>query len=382
MPYIRVLGRTYLSGRRLTVPALAFLTFRDLVLSPFIRKVSRSLPSKEAITEICVCKLDHLGDLLMLTPFLKAIRRNLPNARVTLVVGSWCRELADILQGGGLIDQSVCYTSFSLNKAKRNVIARLATSCVELFHASRLLRRRHFDLFVDMRPYFPCAWLLAILSGAKLRAGFGLRGMADSFHIILPYSISKRLGQLYLAALPSITGAGLIYKKPILPAISKRDELVKAFRLPERYLAVQLSSRERARNICSSLWAKILAPLLANFSIVLLGLADDQRYPELEQRAGVHSLIGRTNVSDFLGIVEGSVGVVSVDSFAAHVEIAYSRIVAVLMVEPYSQQRSYPENNPDLRLFPGRDGVEGLVAGFLVTHLLEVDPDRKATANL
>ena len=75
-------------------------------------------------------------------------------------------------------------------------------------------------------------------------------------------------------------------------------------------------------------------------------------------------------------------GVVSVDSFAAHVGIAYSRIVAVLMVEPYSQQRSYPENNPDLRLFPGRDGVEGLVAGFLVTHLLEVDPDRKATANL
>ena len=68
----------------------------------------------------------------------------------------------------------------------------------------------------------------------------------------------------------------------------ERDELVKAFRLPERYLAVQLSSRERARNICSSLWAKILAPLLASFSIVLLGLADDQRYPELEQRAGVH----------------------------------------------------------------------------------------------
>jgi ADP-heptose:LPS heptosyltransferase len=83
--------------------------------------------------------------------------------------------------------------------------------------ALRLLRKRRFDLFVDMRPYFPSAWLLGILSGAKLRAGFGLRGMADTFHIILPYSSSKRLGQLYLDALPSITSVGLTYSKPILP---------------------------------------------------------------------------------------------------------------------------------------------------------------------
>ena len=43
--------------------------------------------------------------------------------------------------------------------------------------------------------------------------------MADTFHIIVPYSMSKRLGQLYLDALPSITGAGLIYRKPILPSM-------------------------------------------------------------------------------------------------------------------------------------------------------------------
>ena len=34
------------------------------------------------------------------------------------------------------------------------------------------------------------------------------------------------------------------------------------------------------------------------------------------------------------------------------------------MVEPYSQQRSYPENNPHLRLFPARDGVEKSIARF------------------
>ena len=142
------------------------------------------------------------------------------------------------------------------------------------------------------------------------------------------------------------------------------------FGLPERYLAVQLSSRERARNIGSALWTKILALLRSTFSIVLLGSADDQRWPELEQTSGLLSLIGKTNIDDFLGIIEKSVGVVSVDSFAAHVGLAYSRIVAVLMVEPYSQQRSYPENNPHLRLFPARDGVERAIARFFATHFL------------
>ena len=364
VPYIRVFGRTYLYGRKVKIPALALLAVRDVIILPFFKKTSHCLPTREAITEICVCKLDHLGDLLMLTPFLEAVRRGLPEAKITLVVGSWCRELADILRRGGLIDYLVCYTPFSLNKTKANVFVRVTKSCVELVPALRLLRKRRFDLFVDMRPYFPCAWLLAILSGAKLRAGFGLRGMADTFHIILPYSISKRLGQLYLDALPNITGAGLRYTKPILPSIRQSVELLNTSRLPKRYLAVQLSSRERARNISSSLWAKILASLMSNFAIVLLGLTDDQRYPELEGRGDVLSLIGQTSMGDFLAIIEGSDGVVSVDSFAAHVGLAYSRSVAVLMVKPYSQQRSYPANNSNLRLFPGRDGVEKSITQF------------------
>jgi ADP-heptose:LPS heptosyltransferase len=382
VPYIRVFGRTYLYGRKVKLPALALLAVRDVILLPFFRKVSHSLPTREAISKICVCKLDHLGDLLMLTPFLDAVRRSLPEAKITLVVGSWCRELADVLRRGGLIDDLVCYTPFSLNKTKANVFVRVTKSCVELVPALRMLRRRRFDLFVDMRPYFPCAWFLAMLSGAKLRAGFGLRGMADTFHIIVPYSMSKRLGQLYLDALPSITGAGLIYRKPILPSMQQQVAPANAFRLPSRYLAVQLSSRERARNITSSLWENIISSLASNFSIVLLGLADDQRYPKIEGRTDVVSLIGKTTVTDFLVIIEGSVGVVSVDSFAAHVGIAYSRTVAVLMVEPYSQHRSYPANNPNLGLFPGLDGVEKPVAKFFSIHQQEVGPKSAPTFSL
>ena len=131
-PYIKLFGRSYLSGRRLKSPALTFLVLRDVLVGPFFGKISPSLPKREEINEICVCKLDHLGDLLMLTPFLAALRRSVPNAQVTLVVGSWCLGLADILQRGGLIDRYLCYTAFTLDKRKRFKLARLTTSFFEL----------------------------------------------------------------------------------------------------------------------------------------------------------------------------------------------------------------------------------------------------------
>jgi hypothetical protein len=92
----------------------------------------------------------------------------------------------------------------------------------------------------------------------------------------VPRSKCPEHGLLSVAVPWAREGSGFTLLEALVMLLcGERDELVKAFRLPERYLAVQLSSRERARNICSSLWAKILAPLLANFSIVLLGLADE-----------------------------------------------------------------------------------------------------------
>jgi hypothetical protein len=83
---------------------------------------------RDEINEIFVCKLDHLGELLMATPFLEALRRNVPNAEVTLVVGSWCRELADILRRAGLITRAVCFAAVSLNKRRGNILVKLAAS--------------------------------------------------------------------------------------------------------------------------------------------------------------------------------------------------------------------------------------------------------------
>ena len=165
----------------------------------------------------------------MLTPFLEAFRRNVPKAK-----SHWWSE-AGVVSWPIFFNAVVLSINSYVTPRSHSIRARetswgSAKSCCRIVPAWRLLRKRRFDLFVDMRPYFPCAWLLAILSGAKVRAGFGLRGMSDAFHFILPYSASKRLGQIYLDALPSITGAGLIYGNQ--SANDATAVLVNAFRLP------------------------------------------------------------------------------------------------------------------------------------------------------
>jgi len=49
---------------------------------------------RSAVGRIVVFKLDHLGDLVTAAPAVSELRRRFPGAEITLVVGSWCEDLA------------------------------------------------------------------------------------------------------------------------------------------------------------------------------------------------------------------------------------------------------------------------------------------------
>ena len=38
------------------------------------------------IKEICICRIDRIGDLIMTTPILRSIRKEFPNSKITLLV--------------------------------------------------------------------------------------------------------------------------------------------------------------------------------------------------------------------------------------------------------------------------------------------------------
>jgi ADP-heptose:LPS heptosyltransferase len=345
-------GRSYLRGRKMNGPALAFLAARDVLIGPFFKSKKVPLPQGSDLTQICVCQIDHLGDLLILTPFLIELRNLAPQARITLVVGQWCSELAEVLRAGGLVDECIIYTAWLMDSSRRNILTKMFGSWRTLFSAARKLRVKKLDVFFDLRPWSPNAWLLAHLSCARLRVGYGLRGMADVYNYIPAFPAEKSIGQIHLDALQVFTEKKCVFTGPVLPPVPNPLHL----NLPTSdYLVAQLFSRDAAKNIPNEIWKDFLLRLARRWPVVLVGApVDAERAGCLIELPGVISLIGRTSICDMLGVIQQSQGVVSIDSFGSHAGLGYDKKVAVLMVEDSSYKRAFPENNPNLKFVPAK----------------------------
>jgi ADP-heptose:LPS heptosyltransferase len=99
------------------------------------------------VRSVVVFKLDHLGDLVTAAPALASLRERRPDARVTLVVGSWCEDLA---REGVPFDELVVYDSPSFARAPRpGGSVEGGRGALATLRAA--LPRRRFDLAVGLR---------------------------------------------------------------------------------------------------------------------------------------------------------------------------------------------------------------------------------------
>lgn len=124
--------------------------------------MKNKLPEK-----VLVLMLDHIGDTLWKTPALAALRRNLPEARITVLLTPYVRE---VLEGNPDLDELMVYQPQE---------GRLAWQKRQLM---KPLRSQAQDWAICLDPRDE-ANLLAFYSGAKIRAGF--------YYLDKPLSIIK-----------------------------------------------------------------------------------------------------------------------------------------------------------------------------------------------
>lgn len=113
----------------------------------------------EGAARIVVFKLDHIGDLVTATPALSLLRKRHPGAEITLVVGSWCGELARV---GVDCDVVVLHDSptFDRTGARSGRVGR-ASLAASLGH-------RSFDVAFGLRDD-KASLLFCLLGGARRR---------------------------------------------------------------------------------------------------------------------------------------------------------------------------------------------------------------------
>lgn len=368
---ITLLGRDYLLGRKLGRIVIAFLFLRDFYMGWALAVRKSPIPELSSLREICICKYDHLGDLLMATAFLKHLRIESPKAHITLIVSETSLELGNLLHDQGMVDEIMVLTPLLLNRSSKNLPLKILDDFSQFLEVALRLRQRSLDLFIDLRIHSPNAWLLAILSRARFRCGFGLRGMSSIYHAILPYSSRKSFPQLYLDCLPGLVHRALPYTRPVLdhvdiPLSTPSTVSIKAKLPTEPFIVIQMVAGEASRNLDQGQWTPFLSDISRRHRLLLIGnKLPRHEQDQLRHISGLTDLTDQTSLREALVIIGISQAVISVDSFSAHVGLAYQKPVALLMKTGFSNPRSYPSENKHLRFFDARNLDSGMMLEFL-----------------
>ncbi len=115
---------------------------------------------------ILMVQLDHFGDAVITTAILSPLRRRYPNAAIEVLAGPWNRE---IFEAAPEVDRVF------VSRNNRFARGRRLGWPLAVIWWGLWLRRRRYDLAIDVRGEFPLA-LILWLSGAKQRLGWNCGG--------------------------------------------------------------------------------------------------------------------------------------------------------------------------------------------------------------
>ena len=122
-------------------------------------------PDPESVKKILVLRLRAFGDTLLTTPTLRGLKQAYPNATLAIVLEP---AMAQVVKGLPYVDEVIPFDRMGWKRKGK-------------FHELRatlnfwgMLRRRHFDLVVDVLGT-PRTAAMALATGAPVRVGFALR---------------------------------------------------------------------------------------------------------------------------------------------------------------------------------------------------------------
>jgi lipopolysaccharide heptosyltransferase II len=110
------------------------------------------------VRAVAIAKFVGMGSILQATPLIRSVKDTYPKARIIFVTGRSCR---------GLLERLVHVDSILTVDDRNLVLIGLST----LRTIGSLLRARP-DLYIDLEVYSAYASIMALLSGARNRAGF------------------------------------------------------------------------------------------------------------------------------------------------------------------------------------------------------------------
>lgn len=292
----------------------------------------------ESIKKILVFKLDHIGDVLMTTPALKALKSRYPDASLTVVVGSWSK---DILKDNPDISEILLYDAYWLNRTKNKKF-----NIKKTLDFIKELRKRRFDIFYSFRGDF-IGILMSSLLKIPFRIGFNNGG--GGFLLTHPITPIENIHQVE-QFLNAIKVNGLTHKYITMVSDTDKKMKIAVSEVERRFTDTFIKRNGNNRNFIgfhigagypSKLWTPekygiIIKRLYDEFGIhaILVGGEEDRaifkRIESVIRDTNSINCIGVTNIKETAALIEKCKLFIGNDSAPVHIAAAIGIPVIVI----------------------------------------------------
>ncbi|MFA5927986.1 MAG: glycosyltransferase family 9 protein [Candidatus Margulisiibacteriota bacterium] len=135
---------------------------------------------------ILIEKLIAIGDVIVALPTIHSIRLSFPDAYIVLLVTP---RVKAVVEGNPDVNEIIYYDVFGQDKGLRGFL-----------RAARNIRKKKFDLVLELTHYHRIVSLLTFWSGIKQRAGFAIAGQGRNKLLTIPvrYDIQKHEVEAFL----------------------------------------------------------------------------------------------------------------------------------------------------------------------------------------
>ncbi len=135
------------------------------------------MPIHHESMRILVVKLVAIGDLVVALPTIKALQKSFKRAHLVMLVTPRVKE---VVEGLPYLNEIIYYDIFGKHR-----------SIVGFFKFLKEVRKRRFDLVIELDHYYRISTIISYISGARERIGFDLSGQGRRglFTKRVPYRI-------------------------------------------------------------------------------------------------------------------------------------------------------------------------------------------------
>lgn len=299
---------------------------------------------------ILIIKPSSFGDVIHAMPVLHGLRTRFPHARISWLVANNC---AGLLEEHPDLDEVIRF-----DRKRYGRIGRGLAPTIEFIRFLGELRRRSFDLVLDLQGLFRSAFL-TIATGAQVTLGFAnAREFAPLFYsrrIAVPDPEAHAVDKNCLFA--QTLGFGdlpVLFNLPVRPKAAESMAAVldaHGIARGRPYALMGPGTRWETKRWPAAGFAEVARRIRSELGlpVVLIGMEDEAQVAEEVQQAagdGVVNLAGRTKLPELIALVSGAALCLMHDSGPMHLATALGRPM-VAIYGPTSPRRTGPYHRPE-----------------------------------